>query len=78
MGNNFFISTICVYRNLMISINILTTAKHRLKLYACNYIYQFGSLPRLLGTQFIPNGNIVQTVCDANVSNAQAATATTT
>lgn len=30
----------------------------------------FGQLPRLLGTQFMPNGNMVQTVCDANFFNA--------
>lgn len=30
----------------------------------------FGLIPRLLGSQFMPNGNIVQTVCDANFFNA--------
>lgn len=29
-----------------------------------------GFVPRLLGTSFMPNGNIVQTVCDANFFNA--------
>ena len=30
-----------------------------------------GSLPRPLGTQMMPNGNIVQAICDANFFNAQ-------
>lgn len=30
-----------------------------------------GSLPRPLGTQMMPNGNIVQSICDANFFNAQ-------
>lgn len=30
----------------------------------------FGFVPRLLGTGFMPNGNIAQTVCDANFFNA--------
>jgi hypothetical protein len=30
----------------------------------------FGQLPRLLGSQYMPNGNIVQVVCDANFFNA--------
>jgi hypothetical protein len=30
----------------------------------------FGTVPRLLGTQFMPNGNIIQAVCDANFFNA--------
>ena len=31
---------------------------------------RFGTVPRLLGTQFMPNGNIIQAVCDANFFNA--------
>ncbi len=30
----------------------------------------FGTLPRPLGTQMMPNGNIVQAICDANFFNA--------
>jgi hypothetical protein len=30
----------------------------------------YGTVPRLLGTQFMPNGNIIQAVCDANFFNA--------
>ena len=30
-----------------------------------------GSLPRPLGTQMMPNGNLVQAICDANFFNAQ-------
>ena len=30
----------------------------------------WGTVPRLLGTQFMPNGNIIQAVCDANFFNA--------
>jgi hypothetical protein len=30
----------------------------------------FGFVPRLLGTQIMPNGNLMQTVCDANFFNA--------
>ena len=30
----------------------------------------FGWVPRLLGTQIMPNGNLLQTVCDANFFNA--------
>ncbi len=30
----------------------------------------FGFVPRLLGTQIMPNGNLLQTVCDANFFNA--------
>jgi hypothetical protein len=30
----------------------------------------FGSLPRPLGTQMMPNGNIAQSICDANFFNA--------
>jgi hypothetical protein len=30
----------------------------------------FGFVPRLLGTSFMPNGNIAQAVCDANFFNA--------
>jgi len=30
-----------------------------------------GTLPRPLGTQMMPNGNIVQAICDANFFNAQ-------
>ena len=30
-----------------------------------------GSLPRPLGTQMMPNGNIIQAICDANFFNAQ-------
>ena len=30
-----------------------------------------GSLPRPLGTQIMPNGNLVQAICDANFFNAQ-------
>lgn len=30
-----------------------------------------GSLPRPLGNQMMPNGNLVQTICDANFFNAQ-------
>lgn len=30
-----------------------------------------GTVPRPLGTQILPNGNLVQTVCDANFFNAQ-------
>jgi hypothetical protein len=30
----------------------------------------FGSLPRPLGTQMMPNGNIIQAICDANFFNA--------
>ncbi len=30
----------------------------------------FGAVPRLLGSQFMPNGNIIQAVCDANFFNA--------
>lgn len=30
----------------------------------------YGFVPRLLGTSYMPNGNIVQTVCDANFFNA--------
>ena len=30
----------------------------------------FGLVPRLLGSGYMPNGNIVQTVCDANFFNA--------
>ena len=32
-----------------------------------------GSLPRPLGTQIMPNGNLVQAICDANFFNAQKA-----
>jgi hypothetical protein len=31
----------------------------------------FGTLPRPLGTQMMPNGNIVQAICDANFFNAK-------
>ena len=31
---------------------------------------RWGTVPRLLGTQFMPNGNIIQAVCDANFFNA--------
>ncbi len=31
----------------------------------------FGFVPRLLGTQIMPNGNLMQTVCDANFFNAR-------
>ncbi|VAW56706.1 hypothetical protein MNBD_GAMMA07-891 [hydrothermal vent metagenome] len=31
---------------------------------------RFGTVPRLLGTQMMPNGNIIQSVCDANFFNA--------
>lgn len=31
---------------------------------------RFGTVPRLLGSQFMPNGNIIQNVCDANFFNA--------
>lgn len=30
----------------------------------------FGSVPRPLGTQLMPNGNLIQAVCDANFFNA--------
>jgi hypothetical protein len=30
----------------------------------------FGSLPRPLGTQLMPNGNLIQAICDANFFNA--------
>ncbi len=30
----------------------------------------YGFVPRLLGTQIMPNGNLLQTVCDANFFNA--------
>ena len=30
----------------------------------------FGWVPRLLGSSYLPNGNVVQTVCDANFFNA--------
>jgi len=30
-----------------------------------------GSLPRPLGTQMMPNGNLIQSICDANFFNAQ-------
>jgi hypothetical protein len=30
----------------------------------------WGTVPRLLGSQFMPNGNIIQAVCDANFFNA--------
>lgn len=30
----------------------------------------YGFVPRLLGTQIMPNGNLMQTVCDANFFNA--------
>jgi hypothetical protein len=30
-----------------------------------------GSLPRPLGTQLMPNGNLIQAICDANFFNAQ-------
>ncbi len=30
----------------------------------------FGTVPRLLGSQIMPNGNIIQAVCDANFFNA--------
>jgi len=31
---------------------------------------RFGTVPRLLGSQMMPNGNIIQNVCDANFFNA--------
>lgn len=30
----------------------------------------FGQMPRLLGSQFMPNGNIIQAVCDANFNDS--------
>jgi hypothetical protein len=30
----------------------------------------YGTAPRPLGTQFMPNGNIIQAICDANFDNA--------
>lgn len=31
---------------------------------------RFGTVPRLLGSQVMPNGNLIQSVCDANFPNA--------